>query len=546
LNGKSHEKTVGKNVKNQRFFLTFRWFYAMIYNMKNETKSVMISESEYIELKETITKLNALVTYYENQLLSAKRRQFGTSSERIEGQLSLLSENETSPPPESEIEEITYKRKKQKGKREKDLSGLPVVRFEHELPDSERACSECGETMKDIGVNIRRQIELMPAKVYLKEDAVHSYACDSPDCEETSGKKVMKKANAPKPLISGSLASPSLVAHIAVQKYSNGLPLYRLEKGFQYDGVTISRQTMSNWVIRCTEDYLEPIYERMTWALLKETVLHADETTLQVLREPGRPASSKSYEWLYRTSGCCGTSVVIYDYRETRKQEHPQKFLRDFKGYLHTDGYQVYHNLPPDIIVVGCWAHARRLWENIYKNLTVKRKGSDSEKGLNYINTLFDYERRFKKYPPDKRYKERLEKSKPVAEEFFAWVETLHALPKSPLGEAAYYALSQRKYLENVFLDGRLELSNNRAERSIKPFVMGRKAWLFSNTPSGAKASSIMYSIVETAKENGLRPFQYIQYLLESLPNAISTEIDNFLPWSEEIPGECYIPKKRK
>jgi hypothetical protein len=217
--------------------------------------------------------------------------------------------------------------------------------------------------------------------------------------------------------------------------------------------------------------------------------------------------------------------------------------LKDFKGFLHTDGYQVYHNLPPDIVIVGCWAHARRPWEKALK-LTAKekRKGSDAEKGLAYINALFDFERKFKDLPPEKRYEARLEQSKPVAEAFFAWAETLGALPKTPLGEAANYALSQRKYLENVFLDGRLELSNNRAERSVKPFVMGRKAWLFSNTPAGAEASSVMYSIIETAKENDLHPFNYIKFLLETLPTATTAELENFLPWSDTLPDYCHAP----
>jgi hypothetical protein len=176
----------------------------------------------------------------------------------------------------------------------------------------------------------------------------------------------------------------------------------------------------------------------------------------------------------------------------------------------------------------------------MYKNLPKdKQKGSEAERGLAYINALFDLERKFKALSPDERYAQRLEKSKPIADAFFAWMGTLCALPKSPLGEAIKYAFSQRKYLENVFLDGRTELSNNRCERSVKPFVMGRKAWLFSNTPDGAKASSIMYSIIETAKENGLHPFHYVKFLLETLPSADTNEIEKLLPWSDSLPNEC-------
>lgn len=499
-----------------------------------------------------IAKMDTLIKFYERQFLLAQRRRFGASSEKTainaDGyqQLSLFDEEEIKADnKEPEVEEISYRRKKRKGKREEDLSGLPVERVDYALPEEERICPECGETMRDIGADVRRELKLIPAQVVVVEHATHAYACDN--CEKTRDYTPIIKATAPTPLISGSLASPSLVAHIALQKYANGMPLYRIEKGFQYDGVIVSRQTMANWVIKCTENYLNAVYSLMIKYMLEESVLHADETTVQVLHEPGRSVQSKSYEWVYRTSGCAEHKIVIYDYKETRRQEHPKNFLKGFKGFLHTDGYQVYHNLPPDITVVGCWAHARRPWENLLKTIPKdKREGSDAERGVAYINRLFELERTFKELSPAERYQQRLEKSKPVADAFFAWVNNLGALPKSPLGQAAYYALSQRKYLENVFLDGRLELSNNRCERSVKPFVLGRKAWLFSNTPNGAVASSIMYSIIETAKENGLHPFHYVKYLLESLPNTTTGNLEVLMPWSDSLPDCCYIPVKDK
>jgi hypothetical protein len=280
--------------------------------------------------------------------------------------------------------------------------------------------------------------------------------------------------------------------------------------------------------------------------LLREPIIHADETTVQVLHEPGgRDAQTKSYEWLYRTSGASERPVVIYEYKETRKQEYPKFFLKDFKGYLHTDGYQVYHNLPPGIIVVGCWFHARSYWEKMYKSLPEgKRDGTNAERGLVYINLPFAFEDEFRDMTPEKRYEKRLEYSKPVSDEFFGWVGSLCASPKSLLGEAVHYALAQRIYLENVYLDGRLELSNNRAERSIKPFVQGRKQWLFSNTPDGAESSSIIYSVIETAKENHLHPFHYMKYLLETLPNAKTSELETLLPWSPSLPDCCRVPAK--
>ena len=509
-------------------------------------------ESRIAQLEETLAKkdariaeLEALVKWYEVELKLMKRRQFGAKSE-VTGpdfrQMNILGDVVVPPPP-PETEEVTVKRKKRAGKRAEDLANLPVVRVDYELPENERNCPACDEPMSDIGVSIRHKIEIIPAQAILKEEAIHSYKCNNISCEEEEGKQTIVTADAPKPPISGSLASPSLVAHIAYQKYSNGMPLYRLENGFKHDGVHISRQNMANWVIKCVQLYLMVIYLKMVDILLLEKYLHADETTVQVLREPNRRAQTKSYEWVYRTSGGAGRKIVIYVYKETREWKHPKDFLKSFSGYLHADGYEGYHDLHDGIIVVGCWAHARREWENIWKTIPdAKREGSDAETGLLYINALFKLERKFAKLKltPGQRHEARLKESKPISDAYFAWAENLGALPKSPLGKAVGYSRNQRIYLENVFLDGNLELSNNRCERSVKPFVMGRKAWLFSNTPDGAEASSVMYSIIETAKENGLHPFYYIKFLLETLPNMnTGGNIDDLLPWSDCLPDWC-------
>lgn len=514
--------------------------------MENIPSTVTIERSEYENMNTELRELKVLVDYYKHQLLLSKRRQFGSSSEKQEeeiGQLNLFGNDEAAPPPTAETEEIRYTRKKQKGKREEDLSGLPVERIDYELSEEDRGCPACGELMRDIGVQIRRELKLIPAKVVVVEHAAHTYACRG--CEQTGTEVPIVKAKGPASLISGSLASPSLVAHIAVQKYANGMPLYRLETGFRYDDVHISRQTMANWVITCSGRYLEAVYERLKVYLLRETNLHADETVVQVLRELGRAAKTKSYEWIYRTGLCARHKITVYEYRETRSEEHPKAFLKDYAGLLHTDGYQVYHNMPSGITVIGCWAHVRRRFEQIIKNMSKgKRKGSAAQTALDYIGALFALEKRFAELPPEKRMEARLEKSKPVSDAFFAWATGLGALPKSPLGEAVGYALSQKKYLENVYLDGRSEITNNRAERSVRPFVMGRKAWLFSNTPAGAKASSVMYSIIETAKENGLHPYRYMEFLLTVLPNSSVSNLDALLPWSDVLPKECRAPEK--
>jgi len=512
------------------------------------SETVTISKAEYEATQVQIEALQQQNAWLMEQLKLLNRRLFGTSSERLEPELSqqlnLFHEAEAQHAegaPEPELEEITYKRKKQKGKREQGLSGLPVERIEHELAPEDRICPECGEVMKDIGVHVHKSLKMIPAKLVVVEDVTHTYACNP--CGKTGDYTPMVSAEAPAPLIPGSLATPSLVSYLMTQKYQNGLPLYRLEKGFQFDGINISRQTMANWIITCAGSYLLAIYLLMISFLLREPVLHADETTYQVLREPGRRPQTKSYEWIYRTSGCAKHPIVIYEYQETRGHEHPEKFLKDFKGYLHTDGYDGYHDLPGDITVVGCWFHTRQYWEKLLKSMPKdKRAGSAAAQGLAYIEKLFAFEREWKNLTPEERLQKRLTKSKPISDAFFTWAASLGALPKSLLGQAVHYALSQRKYLENIYLDGRLECSNNRAERTVKSFVIGRKNWLFAATPEGAKASSVVYSIIETAKENGLRPFQYMQYLLETLPNTTTGNLEALLPWSEKLPADCRIP----
>jgi transposase len=528
------------------------------------TKKTSVTESENEKLRRlvaeqaaTIAKLEALNAYYLEQLRLAKRHRFGARSEQIDTdefrQLTLFNEIESDADKtlsEPKTEEIKHKRKKRAGKREEDLSGLPVERIDHELPEDERTCQKCGKPFAEIGTTVRREIRIIPAQAIAEEHVIHAYKkdCDCEYCDDCESDEIPKttiiRAEAPAPLLSGSLMSPSAVAYIVDQKYGNGMPLYRIEQDLKYKGVNLSRQTISNWIIYCAETFLSGIYALLITYLLLEFVLHADETTLQVLHEKGKTAAQKSYEWIYRTSGFASHKIVIYEYQPSRDSKHPKKFLKNFIGFLHTDGYQGYHDLP-GVIVVGCWAHARRYFENLYKTLPEDaRANSDAARALKYIGALFDFEREFADFSAAERYRARLEKSKPVAEAFFAWVATLGALPKSLLGQAAHYALSQREYLMNVFLDGRLELSNNRCERSVKSFVMGRKAWLFSNTPNGAEASSIMFSLVETARENGLKPYEYIKFLLEKLPEAKSSELEKFLPWSDSLPDYCRVAFK--
>jgi hypothetical protein len=358
------------------------------------------------------------------------------------------------------------------------------------------------------------------------------------------------------------------VAFLASQKFVMSIPLYRQEQHIESLGVFISRQTMANWMVQAGK-VLTPIHNRMHELLISCEVLHADETTVQVLHETGRAATSESTMWMFRT-GNDNAPIVLFDYQTTRAGKNAKDFLNGFGGYdlasktiavrkyLHVDGYAGYESVPhwiirgdskvPDVILVGCWAHARRKFSDAVAVLKPEDrkpgKTTVSEDGLKKCNELFAVERDLKHVTPAERLAGRKQRSEPLIRKFKEWLDekAIQVLPKSALGQAIAYCLGQWTKLIAFLQDGRLELDNNRAERSIKPFVIGRKNWLFANTPKGATASAVIYSIVETARENGLIPYEYLKYLFERLPNIDtkdSAALDNLMPWSATIPGHC-------
>jgi transposase len=265
---------------------------------------------------------------------------------------------------------------------------------------------------------------------------------------------------------------------------------------------------------------------------------------LEVINEPGRKATSTSYMWVY-CSGHVSRNIVLYEYTPGRSGENAEKFLGDYHGYIHTDGYAGYHRLEDKAVLVGCWSHMRRKFNDALQGIIPSGVTSKSmaTKGYNYCNQLFSLEKRWLKLSPEERLVKRTEEAKPKVLEFFKWIKDNESmiLPKSLLGKAFTYAVNQERKLSNYLLDGRLEISNNRAERAVKPFVIGRKNWLFANTPSGAESSAIVYSLVETAKGNDLNPLTYLEYLLETMPNLDKNHIkvDDLLPWSEKLPTKC-------
>ena len=547
------------------YFSVEIWYnYGMKSTNEMQTSNaemVTISRAEYEEKNARLAAQNERISRLENQvellmeaLRLSKHKQFGASSEKSEDtlmeQLSFLfNEAEVFSAAEKEAEEnvtvvATHKRhKKHEYTLDSIPEGMPVEQVEHRLEGEDLVCPQCGDTMTEIGKEVVRTMKIIPAQTIVREDIYYTYACKNCSEDADEGYETpIAKAPREKNIIPGSFATPEVIAHIMTQKFVMGCPLYRQEQEINRKGIHLSRQTMSNWILRATEDYLTPVYKQLHKELLKRDVLHADETTLQVLREPGKAQQSESYMWLYRTSGDTDKPIVLYEYQPGRGAKHPKEFLSGYKGYLHTDGYAGYHDLGKDITVVGCWAHLRRKFDEAVKSLPKgKAKGSSASQGLTYCNLLFGIEQEIADKTAEERYEERLKQAKPVLDAMLSWANSRTAAPKSALGKALHYLKEQWPYLTNYLKDGRLEISNNRAERSIKPFVIHRKNFLFANTPKGATGSAVMFSLIQTAIESRLDPYKYLTWLLRQAKDADLTDdlvVQGLLPWN--VPTEFH------
>jgi len=527
---------------------------------------VQLEETTYEALLKTqealadeIALLKAEVDWYKQQFGLAQKRLYGTSSEKTPvGQEEMLfneaeacASDATEDTTDEPTETITYTRsKKVKGRREQQLEGLPIEEINYVLTDEQLTCPRCGALMHKMGVDTRQQIKIYPPRVVLEK--LNQEKCSCRDCERNGLDSPVVTAPAPVPAFKNSLASPSAVAYIMSQKYVEALPLYRQEQNLKRLGFELSRKLMANWVIMGA-DYLEVIFRHMRVKLLKCAVKAADETPIQVLREEGREAQQKSYMWVYLTVRD-GPPIILFEYKQTREGDNPKAFFLGSDGYLHVDGCPSYNGLP-GIILVGCWAHARRGFVEALDALKSlppsarKDVSTVASKGLAYCNKLFAIERDIENASTEERFAARLARSRPVIEEFHAWLLEIQpsVLPKSPTGKAIQYCLNQWEKLIAFMLDGRLELSNNRAERCIKPFVIGRKNWLFANTPRGATASATVYSIVETAKANGINPLTYLTHIFETMPNMKWTDenLDALMPWAENIQRDHQLSRSK-
>lgn len=511
--------------------------------MDNKDAYIMQLEKTVQDLQNQINNLNEIV-------LLLRKGKFGSSSEKtpkeeIEGQLSLFNEAEMEADPSATEPIVTavngYKRVGKKGKREELIKDLPIREIPCTIPDDEQFCKQCGTQLKVLGTQVvREELEYIPAKLQIVRYIQTIYEC--PKCKHSDHPSIVK-AETPTSLMNHSLASPSSVANVMYQKYVNSIPLYRQERDWEHLGINLSRATMANWIIRCSDDYLKPIINHLRKKLLERDIVHCDETPVQVLKEDGKKPQTKSYMWLYRSGNDGKEPIVLYDYQPSRNGDNAVNFLKNFKGYIHSDGYAGYNKLS-GITRCGCWAHLRRKFvEAIPAKKAKDASLTQAEIGRDYCNQLFKIEEGLKDLSSQERCSKRLELEKPVLEAFWCWLEKLNYLKGSALGKAVVYALNQRPYMENYLLDGRCSISNNAAENAIRPFTVGRKNWLFADTPKGATASATVYSLVETAKANGLNVYTYLEYLLLYMPDTDwrndPESLDDLMPWSEVVIEQC-------
>lgn len=523
--------------------------------MKKMDTQIKQSQEQLKLKQEQIIELEFMNAMLNDRLALAQKQRFGSSSEKYQDGYEQLSfvfnevedkANEQShvEPEYEDIHPAAYKRKKSSGKKEQDLSAFPIVRVEHKLIGDDRKCPECGAKRKVVTTETHRYLRFIPARFETVEEVVYVYSC--PVCE------TMIRAPKVPSLLKGSIATPSLVAAIMNGKYVNGLPLYRQSQEFKRYGLNLEDKTMANWVIRCGEDFLYPLYDRMKAILLESRYIHCDETRIQVLDEPDQKAETANWMWVYMTDEYSESpQMVLFQYERTRGGYHPKEFLAGYHGYLTTDGYQVYHGLPEEIIVTGCLAHARRRFD---KCLTILKRdftkeqirGTIADEAMKRIALLYKVEDLIRDKTPEERYQERQKQSKPLMDALFEWLHSLKTDDldrKSLIGDAILYTLGQEEYLRRYLDDGHLQIDNNSCERAQKTFAIGRRAWLFSKSIRGAEISAVIYSITETARLHGLKPYSYLTYVMETMllrrSDTDHSFIDDLLPWSPNLPEEC-------
>jgi len=490
----------------------------------------------------TIDEQARLIEFFREWKRLIDSQRFAARSEKYPPEQARLfneAELEVADEESEAIEVPAHSRGKRRGRRPLP-DFLPVEERIHDLPESEKVCTnDASHTLAEIGRESSDQLKFIPARIEIVRHIRPKYAC--PQCKAGVAIAPMPKLPIPK-----SLATPSLLAHVATSKYVDALPLYRQEKIFHRLGLDLSRATLASWMIKVGE-LVEPLMERLRAEVRNGDIIQCDETPFQVLKEPGKRAQSQSYLWALR-GGSRDHPLLFYEYDPSRSAEVPKRLLAGFRGYLQTDGYEGYTAIgrEPGIVHAGCWAHTRRKFDEALRGQPrTKKKGkkqpakqSKARQGLAQIQALYRIEKGLRDATVEERTRVREERSKPIVEGLRTWLNaSLGTVPeKSLTGKALHYLATQWPKLVRVFDDGRIPLDTNLVENAIRPFVIGRRNWLFADTPAGARASANLYSLIETAKANRIEPARYLAHLFATLPDVTSTDqLDALLPQSLDL-----------
>ena len=455
------------------------------------------------------------------QLQHLTKLLYGSKTEKSkyntpDGQVSLFEDDPSFTDPEHTEEQsqqtisYTVVRKIQPKKRNDSLREDIEIEAIHHHP-ANTICDGCHDQMIEMGSTIvREEAKFIPAKMMKVQHIEHAYECKK--CKSDSLQKgQIKRGKAPQPPIQRSIASPSVLAKVMYDKFSQYLPLYRQVKEWERYGLNTNDKNLSNWVIRASHDWLLPIYERMKSLMMAKTILHVDETYSQIInRSDGKSGQSNAYNWVYRSVPSQGPTIVLFQSSLSRARSVLESFIEDYSGTIVCDGYSAYDKIE-GVTFANCWAHVRRYW--------MKANSKNGQIGVSYCDALYRLERKFKHLSPSKRRKKRQKFALPIVKKFLDWVEKSPFYGKNALAKAAEYTLNRANGLKAFLKDGRIEIDNNPAENAIRPNVMGRKNWLFSVSEAGAKANAICLSIAETAKANGVDFYRYLLKLLTDFPN---------------------------
>ncbi len=475
---------------------------------------------ENTELRAVIHQKDSHISNLQAQLIELKKFRFGSSSEKQKNKDQLPLFNEAEFVEDNKITQKPKKSKKKTGNRTGLPKDLERVNETHDIKEDQKICPHDQTELKLIGQVTTEQLHFEPATVKVIEHRQNKYAC--PCCN-----KYILTAKKPKQIIPKSIATPELLAYISISKYADSLPLYRLSGMFKRLKINISRANMSNWILKCSAA-VQPLVNLIQDQLYKQKYIHIDETTLQVLNEPGKKAQTKSYMWVQRAG-----DNIIFNYNPSRGADVVDGLLQDYNGAIITDGYKAYDAIAKKhkITHLGCWTHARRYFIKV----TEQGENKAASGMIELIGKLYAIEKQFADKSPDIKYQMRQEKSKPILQDIKKLTDKiLHSTaPSGLMGKALNYLNNQWPKLIVYIQNGNYPIDNNEAENAIRPFVVGRKNWLFSNTQSGAKASANLYSIIETAKAHGINPQEYLAHIYKELPLVESIEgYEKLLPWN--------------